>query len=141
MGCIGGSIFQGIKGFYTAPKGINRRFAGSWSLIRTRAPVIGGSFAVWGGTFSTVDCTLVHIRKKEDPWNSIMSGAFTGGVLAIRNGRGAMITGAVVGAVLLGLIEGFGILLTRWSAPNYQPISPMDQPPPPSDSDGSNHYA
>lgn len=44
-----------------------------------------GNFAVWGGLFSTIDCTLVHIRKKEDPWNSITSGALTGAILAVRS--------------------------------------------------------
>lgn len=47
--------------------------------------MIGGSFAVWGGTFSLIDCTLIQIRKKEDPWNSIISGAATGGILAVRS--------------------------------------------------------
>lgn len=46
--------------------------------IRREAPRIGGSFAVWGGLFSTFDCTLVALRKKEDPWNSIAAGALTG---------------------------------------------------------------
>lgn len=32
--------------------------------IRREAPRIGGSFAIWGGLFSTFDCTLVAIRKK-----------------------------------------------------------------------------
>lgn len=32
--------------------------------IRREAPRIGGSFAVWGGLFSTFDCTLVAVRKK-----------------------------------------------------------------------------
>ena len=32
--------------------------------IRREAPKIGGSFAVWGGLFSTFDCTLVALRKK-----------------------------------------------------------------------------
>jgi import inner membrane translocase subunit TIM17 len=35
---------------------------------------------VWGGLFSTFDCTLVAVRKKEDPWNSIAAGAMTGGL-------------------------------------------------------------
>ena len=43
-----------------------------------------GNFAVWGGLYSTFDCVLIGIRKKEDPWNSIGSGAITGGVLAAR---------------------------------------------------------
>ena len=85
MGAIGGAVFQSIKGFRNAPSGINRRFAGSWSAVRTRAPIIGGNFAVWGGLFSTIDCSLVHIRKKEDPWNSITSGALTGAILAVRS--------------------------------------------------------
>ena len=40
---------------------------------------------MWGGLFSSIDCGLVAIRKKEDPWNSIASGALTGGILAIRS--------------------------------------------------------
>jgi import inner membrane translocase subunit TIM17 len=37
-----------------------------------RAPVLGGNFGVWGGLFSTFDCTVKGIRKKEDPYNAIM---------------------------------------------------------------------
>ena len=43
-----------------------------------------GNFAVWGGLFSTFDCMLLGIRRKEDPWNAIGSGAITGAVLAAR---------------------------------------------------------
>ena len=46
---------------------------------------IAGNFAVWGGLFSAIDCSLVYIRKKEDPWNSITSGALTGAVLSVRS--------------------------------------------------------
>ena len=46
--------------------------------------LITGNFAVWGGLFSTFDCCLMGIRGKEDPWNSIGSGAITGAVLAAR---------------------------------------------------------
>lgn len=53
--------------------------------IKERAPIIGGNFAVWGGMFSTIDCTLVYLRQKEDPWNSIISGFATGGILAARS--------------------------------------------------------
>ncbi len=34
--------------------------------------------------FSTLDCGMAAIRGKEDPWNSIISGAATSGCLAIR---------------------------------------------------------
>lgn len=46
---------------------------------------VAGNFAVWGGLFSAIDCSLVYIRKKEDPWNSITSGALTGAVLSVRS--------------------------------------------------------
>ena len=40
---------------------------------------------MWGGLFSAIDCGLVYIRKKEDPWNSITSGALTGAILSVRS--------------------------------------------------------
>ncbi|XP_014669061.1 PREDICTED: mitochondrial import inner membrane translocase subunit Tim17-B-like isoform X2 [Priapulus caudatus] len=130
MGAIGGAVFQSIKGFRNAPSGLNRRLMGSVISIKERAPIIGGNFAVWGGLFSTIDCTLVHIRKKEDPWNSITSGALTGGILAVRNGAGAMVGSAIIGGVLLALIEGVGIMFTRFSAEQFRPVNPQMEPPP-----------
>ena len=65
---------------------MTRRLNGSVIAVKQRAPVIGGQFAMWGGLFSTIDCSLVYMRKKEDPWNSIISGAATGGILAARSG-------------------------------------------------------
>lgn len=102
---------------------------GSLTAIKSRSPIIAGNFAVWGGMFSTIDCTLVHFRKKEDPWNSIISGAATGGILAARNGVPAMIGSAVIGGVLLALIEGVGIMFTRISAEQFRnPAPPTDDP-------------
>ncbi|XP_068154049.1 LOW QUALITY PROTEIN: mitochondrial import inner membrane translocase subunit Tim17-B-like [Drosophila tropicalis] len=129
MGCIGGGVFQAIKGFRNAPSGMNRRLLGSITAIKTRSPVIAGNFAVWGGMFSTIDCTLVHFRKKEDPWNSIISGAATGGILAARNGVPAMAGSAIIGGVLLALIEGVGILFTRISADQFRNPSPPTEDP------------
>lgn len=106
-----------------------------------------GSFAVWGGLFSTIDCGLVRLRGKEDPWNSITSGALTGAVLAARSeclqpltpvlalfclpflscvsfclpgGPLAMVGSAMMGGILLALIEGVGILLTRYTAQQFR---------------------
>lgn len=33
--------------------------------------VANGTTGVWGGLFSTFDCTVKGIRKKEDPYNAI----------------------------------------------------------------------
>ncbi|CAM9357500.1 mitochondrial import inner membrane translocase subunit Tim17-B-like [Lethenteron reissneri] len=137
MGAIGGGIFQSIKGFRNAPVGVGHRFHSSISAVKLRGPQIGGSFAVWGGLFSTIDCGLVKIRGKEDPWNSISSGALTGAVLAARSGPVAMVGSAVMGGVLLALIEGVGIMLTRFTSTQFQNgppqlvEDPAQLPPPP----------
>jgi import inner membrane translocase subunit TIM17 len=115
MGNIGGGMWHAVKGARMAPAGA--RLAGSLSSIQARAPVLGGQFAVWGGLFACCDCTLTSVRQKEDPWNSIISGAATGGVLAARAGPRAMASAAVVGGVLLALIEGMGIMFTKMTAP------------------------
>ncbi|KAL4360052.1 hypothetical protein AHAS_Ahas08G0138800 [Arachis hypogaea] len=53
MGAVGGSGFHFIKGFFNSPKG--SRLVGASQEVRLNAPRMGGSFAVWGGLFSTFD--------------------------------------------------------------------------------------
>ncbi|XP_030374101.1 probable mitochondrial import inner membrane translocase subunit Tim17 1 [Scaptodrosophila lebanonensis] len=127
MGSAGGAAFQAIKGFRNAPSGLDRRFLGSLAAIRARSASIGGNFALWGATFSAMDCSLVYYRGKEDPWNSIISGALTGGVLAARGGMTSMLSSALVGGVLLALIEGAGIAMARFSADSYRPVMIVDR--------------
>lgn len=115
MGNIGGGIWHSIKGARMAPAGA--RLAGSLSAVQSRAPVLGGQFAIWGGIFACFDCSLTSLRQKEDPWNSIISGAATGGTLALRAGPQAAASAAAVGGVLLALIEGMGIMFGKMFAP------------------------
>lgn len=49
------------------------RRIGALTAIKARAPVLGGNFGVWGGLFSTFDCAVKGIRKKEDPYNASAS--------------------------------------------------------------------
>eukprot|EP00891_Asterochloris_glomerata_P002012 jgi/Astpho2/2012/gw1.00038.418.1_t len=111
MGAVGGGIWHLLKGAKNSPSGT--RLAGGIEAIRREAPKLGGSFAVWGGLFSTFDCTLVALRRKEDPWNSIAAGALTGGFLQLRMGAKSAARSAAFGGVLLAMIEGLGILLTK----------------------------
>lgn len=120
MGAVGGGIWHLIKGTKNSPSGARMR--GGIEAIRREAPRIGGSFAVWGGLFSSFDCTLVALRKKEDPWNSIAAGALTGGFLQLRTGARSAARSAAFGGVLLAMIEGLGILLTRTTAPPPAPV-------------------
>lgn len=95
-----------------------------------RAPVLGGNFGVWGGLFSTFDCAVKGIRKKEDPYNAIIAGFFTGGSLAIRGGYKAARNGAIGCAVLLAVIEGVGIAFNKMMAGNtkLEVGTPVDNP-------------
>ncbi|XP_017041069.1 probable mitochondrial import inner membrane translocase subunit Tim17 3 [Drosophila ficusphila] len=116
MGTIGGSLFEFIKGFRNAPIGLQRGLYGGFDSVKMRTPSIAGSFAVWGATFSSVDCVLVSYRQREDPWNSIFSGAATGGILAARNGVRAMVNSAFVGCLVLAMIEGAGAAVATINA-------------------------
>jgi import inner membrane translocase subunit TIM17 len=102
MGAIGGTIWHGIKGFRNSPYGERR--IGAITAVKMRAPVLGGNFGVWGGLFSTFDCAIKGVRKKEDPWNAIGAG-----FKAARNG-------AIGCAILLAVIEGVGIGLSKMMA-------------------------
>ncbi|XP_030530139.1 mitochondrial import inner membrane translocase subunit TIM17-2-like [Rhodamnia argentea] len=128
MGAVGGSAFHFIKGVYNSPSGA--RLIGGTQAVRMNAPRVGGSFAVWGGLFSAFDCTMVYVRQKEDPWNSIIAGAATGGFLQMRQGLAASARSAMFGGVLLALIEGAGIMINKvLSAPPGPPII-IDEPVP-----------
>ncbi|ESQ34763.1 hypothetical protein EUTSA_v10008738mg [Eutrema salsugineum] len=118
MGAVGGSAFHFLKGIYNSPN--SAHLSGGTQAVRMNAPRIGGGFAVWGGLFSTFDCALVYARQKEDPWNSILSGAATGGLLSMRQGINATARSAIVGGVLLALIEGAGIMINKFSALQQQ---------------------
>ncbi|KPI39857.1 Mitochondrial import inner membrane translocase subunit tim17 [Cyphellophora attinorum] len=114
MGAIGGSVWHGIKGFRNSPYGERR--IGMITAIKARAPVTGGNFGVWGGMFSTYDCAVKGIRKKEDPYNSIIAGFLTGGSLAVRGGWKAARNGAIMCGIFLAVIEGVGIGIQRMMA-------------------------
>ena len=103
MGAVGGGVVNLVKGAYNSPRG--HAMIGGFEAIRREAPRIGGSFAVWGGLFSAFDCALVAVRRKEDPWNPIISGAATGGVLQLRYGLPSAARSAAFGGFLLAVIE------------------------------------
>nr|GFB10357.1 mitochondrial import inner membrane translocase subunit TIM17-2-like [Tanacetum cinerariifolium] len=112
MGAVGGTAFHFLKGVYNSPK--SEHFIGGTQAVRMNAPRLSGSFAILGGLFSILDCTMVYVRQKEYPWNSIIAGAAAGGFLSLRQGAGPAVRSTVFGGVLLGLIEGAGIMLNKF---------------------------
>lgn len=136
FGLVGGSVWHLFGGIRNAPKG--QRWVQAVSRVRARVPITGGSFAVWGVLFSCFDCTFTYLRKKEDPWNAIISGAATGGVLAARAGIKAAGRSALAGGVILAAIEGLNLLLMRVLMPKMEKQQleagiPIDTLEPPND--------
>lgn len=127
MGAVGGTVWHSIKGARNSPRG--DRWIGAISAVKARAPVLGGNFGIWGGMFSTFDCAVKGYRQKEDPWNAIISGFLTGGCLAARGGPQMIISSGIACGVLLGVIEGVGVLMQRMMAETQRPVAPMLPPP------------
>lgn len=122
MGAIGGGIFNTIKGFRNSPRG--ERWQGTLTAIKQRTPISAGNFAAWGLTFSSFDCALIALRGKEDPWNSIGSGAAAGALLAARGGPKMAAQSAIFGGALLGLMELAGIMMNRMYSEEHRPPQP-----------------
>ncbi|KAK0419105.1 hypothetical protein QR680_013955 [Steinernema hermaphroditum] len=112
MGLIGGSLFHSFTGFKQAARG--KKLSGLVNNVRISSPRTGAQFAAWGGVFSTIDCCMVAIRKKEDSLNSITSGALTGALLATRSGPKMMAVSGALGGVILAMIEGVSFAMSRW---------------------------
>jgi len=129
MGGVMGSIWHLGKGAYNAPKG--ERLAGAVTGMKSRGPVLGGNFAVWGGLFSTIECAMLAYRGKEDWINSITSGFLTGGLLAIRGGWKAVLRSGAFGGIFLGLIEGVGVLMNMFVMQQQQAAQSTETPEPP----------
>ncbi|XP_060668737.1 mitochondrial import inner membrane translocase subunit TIM17-2 [Ziziphus jujuba] len=126
MGAVGSSAYYFLGGLRNSPSGA--RFAGGCQAVRMNAPRTGGRFAVWGGLFSIFDCTLVYLRQKEDPWNSIIAAAASGGLLQMRQGFRGAACSAAVGGALLALIEGAGIMFNKLAEQNQRVIVEEPQP-------------
>lgn len=111
-GCALGALWYFVKGSYYAVR--RERIKGGLMLLRSRAPILGGSFAMWAGCFSTSCCVMVYFRQKEDPINSIIAGCSTGFVLAIRGGFRNACRSGIIGGIFLSIIEGIMVINQQW---------------------------
>ncbi|XP_020803602.1 probable mitochondrial import inner membrane translocase subunit Tim17 4 [Drosophila serrata] len=113
MGSIGGGLFQLIKGIRNSPSGFMNRFYGGIYTMKMGTPPIASNFAIWGLTFTACECAIFSYRKRDDFWNSALSGAAAGGIMAARRGIPAMIHGAFMGFMVLSLFDGAGMVVGR----------------------------
>ena len=123
MGTVGGGMLHAYKGYKNSPQGL--KMSSMLTAVKTRAPILGGSFAIWGTMYSSYDCTLMAIRQEDDMWNSIVAGFMTGGTLAIRQGPRAAFGAAAFGGIILGAIEGLQIVFQNLIATQNAPVAPQ----------------
>jgi len=85
------------------------------------------SFGAWGFFFSSFDCLFIGIRGTEDLINPIVAGAATAVALSLGKRRKQKARQALLGAVILGLIEGVAGL-TMGSSPKLPQWPAIDYP-------------
>jgi mitochondrial import inner membrane translocase subunit TIM17 len=129
IGAVGGGVvWHGFKGFRHSPRG--ERFTGALGAIKSRAPVLGGNFAVWSGLFNACECVLHDVRPQDDIWNPVIAGATTGAILAARSGPRAMLISGLFGGVILAAMEGVGSIMNKAMGGSYDPVAPPFEAPP-----------
>ena len=85
LGIAAGSIMYFTHGLILAPRG--QRIATAAMHLRDRAPLLGGSIALWSGTFAATGGYLKYKRGGiDDEWNDTIGGGFTAFIVNIRSG-------------------------------------------------------
>ena len=83
-GIVAGSIMYFAQGLILSPRG--QRFRTAITHMRDRAPLLGGSIAMWSGGFAFSSGLMKYNRGIDDEWNDTIGGAFTGFIINIRSG-------------------------------------------------------
>jgi len=97
-----------LPGVPMAPsKPIAQEFKATARTMGRKARNWSKNFAVVTAVFSGSDCALERIRAKNDMYNSIFAGFFSGAALAIKQGPQAMAFGGIGFAVFSVVIDKF----------------------------------
>lgn len=112
MGCLMGAVWHFLRGMYHSPK--SEKTFGGIMMMKKRAPILAGSFAMWAGIYSISECTLLTLRNTDDAFNKIAAGAITGGTLAIRAGPRIAAKNALIGGIFLGAIVIFEVIMVKY---------------------------
>ena len=105
LGTAAGSILYFFQGMFYAPR--RQRFYHGICHVRDRAPLLGGSIALWSGCFALSGGFLRRMRNVDDEWNDTIGGALTAFVMYVRSHgvRVAMGQAMQIGILFL-LFEG-----------------------------------
>ena len=75
-------MFYFGRGMLYAPK--QSRLLSGIVHVSNRAPLMGGTFALWAGTYALIDYSIFKATKTSTHLNPIISGFLTGGLLSWR---------------------------------------------------------
>uniref|UniRef100_A0A6B2G8X8 Putative mitochondrial import inner membrane translocase subunit Tim17 4 (Trinotate prediction) n=1 Tax=Myxobolus squamalis TaxID=59785 RepID=A0A6B2G8X8_MYXSQ len=103
IGAIGGVVFQLGQAIFTKYR--SRTILKIGSKFRYRVPTTSGSFALWGLSFSSCECSLQKFGIKNQAASAIISGGLTGAILAAQRSRKSIFLGAFFGFLILSMIE------------------------------------
>jgi len=62
-------------------------------------------FGLYSGLDATVRCAIAAVRKKDDLWNSALTGCITGGLFAVGTGPKGMLMGSAQGMAIATFID------------------------------------
>ncbi|CAI9778361.1 unnamed protein product [Fraxinus pennsylvanica] len=115
VGIVGGPAFYTLKGMYNSPKG--ECLIRGLQAVRVNAPRCAGHCAVWGGLTSVFESSLIHVRKKDDPWTSVLSNAAAAGLLELCRGLGPASRSALIFGSGMAIFQGYLIVKNRVQSP------------------------
>ncbi|CAI9777238.1 unnamed protein product [Fraxinus pennsylvanica] len=115
VGIVGGSAFNMLKGMYNSPKG--ERLIRGLQAVRMNAPRFGSNCGIFGGLSSVLESFMIHVRQKDDPWNSVLSDATAVGLVKMHRGLGPTSHSALIFGSGMALLEGYLIVKNRVQSP------------------------
>lgn len=80
---------------------------------------------MWGAVFGTSDCIVRSVRQTEDMKNGVIAGFMTGAALVVRSGPKMMLGSGIMCGILLGVMEGMGVLMQRMFAGQNKQVAPI----------------
>ncbi|CAL8465542.1 g5078 [Coccomyxa elongata] len=96
-GLVGGAIMGAVTANWgNVPPVLADR---PWPALKHTGAIMGQyatTFALVGGTFAVVECTVEQFRGKKDVWNGIVAGLAAGAAIGMRVGRVPAGVGAAV---------------------------------------------
>ncbi|CAI9778375.1 unnamed protein product [Fraxinus pennsylvanica] len=106
-GLVGGSAVDMLKGMCNSLKG-ERLIWGSQAVRMSAA--CASHCAAYGGLCSVLKSSMIYVRQKDDPWNSILPEAAAAGFLQIRQGLGPASRTALIFGLGMSLVQGYLIV-------------------------------